>query len=218
MKLEEKISHAVDKIVIILESQSAFVELGAFSIDLFRDKLIVVNNLEFINAPSFINSGPLKQVFEDNPKNLIHYKFHASSKDDPCPVADIFPALNRALDDDKFAKIDPIYIVRTWPNQKNLVSPASLMFLHDIIHLIGPVTHYDIIDAYKNIYPMHSKFDAIKEMRALLSAMTLIQENKNASGVFEYTSSRKSTFFRFESGITKFIARVKISQRKFRTL
>lgn len=213
MKLEEKISQAVDKIIIIIESQSALVELGAFSIDLFRKKLIVINDQNYMDSESFINFGPLRQIEKDNPKNLIYYKFASESKDEPCPISKVFPEILDALDASIEENFDALQSVRKWNPEKDGISPSALMLLHDIIYLIGPIEYSDMIDVYKIIYANFVKFDIVREMRAMLQAMNIIHEFPHDSKKV-YKSSRSETFFKFNPLISKFIARAKISKRK----
>ena len=64
LDVEHLISGFSDYILIILESNSAFAELGAFSHNTLRDKLIVINDLKFKDEESFINLGPIKAIEE----------------------------------------------------------------------------------------------------------------------------------------------------------
>ncbi len=73
--IENQISRFSDHILIILESQSAFAELGAFSHEELRKKLIVINDKKFEDAESFVNLGPIKAIEEVSGKNhILNYK------------------------------------------------------------------------------------------------------------------------------------------------
>ena len=59
MSLEHQITAIADKIVIVLESESALCELGAFTHKDLRKKLVVINDSRFRASESFINTGPI---------------------------------------------------------------------------------------------------------------------------------------------------------------
>jgi hypothetical protein len=65
LDIEQQISKIADWILIVLESYSAFCELGAFAAEGLRSKLIVINNSNYKTAQSFINLGPLQAIRED---------------------------------------------------------------------------------------------------------------------------------------------------------
>ena len=52
LDVENHISAFSDYILIVLESPSSFTELGAFSHDTLRNKLVVINNIDFKNKDS----------------------------------------------------------------------------------------------------------------------------------------------------------------------
>lgn len=75
LDIENLISDFSDFILIVLESPSAFTELGAFSHEKLRSKLVVINSLEFEKEESFINLGPIKAIEETSGKDrIIYYK------------------------------------------------------------------------------------------------------------------------------------------------
>jgi len=76
---ETLISAIADRIIIILEGNSAFAELGAFAHKTLRDKLIVINDSQYENSESFINLGPLKAIKEEiSEKNVLWYPMSPS--------------------------------------------------------------------------------------------------------------------------------------------
>lgn len=64
LDLEHEISAIADRILIVLESPSAFCELGAFAHKTLREKLIIVNDSQFEGSKSFIDTGPLAAARE----------------------------------------------------------------------------------------------------------------------------------------------------------
>lgn len=64
LDLEHEISDIADKILIVLESPSAFCELGAFAHQRLREKLVIINDSAFKAQQSFINAGPIAAALE----------------------------------------------------------------------------------------------------------------------------------------------------------
>ena len=72
--IENQISKFSDHILIVLESNSSFAELGAFSHKELRKKLIVINDKKYESAESFVNLGPIKAIEEVSGKaNILNY-------------------------------------------------------------------------------------------------------------------------------------------------
>lgn len=210
LKIEKIISNAVDRIVIILESQSSFVELGAFSSDLLRDKLVVINDSTYDDEESFINIGPLKQIYTEDKTRVIKYRFLASNKDDSCPIGQVFPKLGKVLLESKReSKRKPSLF--DFSQETLSVSPHSIFLLHDIIYLFGPLDYKDIVDVYKSLYPKVKSFDPLKTMRGMLSSMDVI-EDQVICGEKAFRSKRNMSFFKYHRSVNKLIARAKITQ------
>jgi hypothetical protein len=215
LDIENDISSAADRILIVLESPSAFVELGAFSSDDFRRKLIVINDSSFREAPSFINLGPIKQIREINEDHVIYYRFQGASKDDACPIAEIFPKLILQLrKKDKKAE-QPINTIFKPLSNKIHVTPLSLMFLHDVISILGPLTLRDLIDAYQGIYDKSIDLSNFNLMIGLLISMKFINPIPIKPDKL-YESSRREPFFHYDAKVHKLSARAKLEQRKIR--
>ena len=75
LDVEHDISEFADHIIIILESPSAFAELGAFAHAKLRNKLIIINDKKYESENSFINLGPIKAIREcTGDLSVINYK------------------------------------------------------------------------------------------------------------------------------------------------
>lgn len=74
LTLETILAENVDYICIVCESPGAFAELGAFANNKnLQDKIIVLNDEQYKNDPSFINLGPIKHLKKKNKKSVYFY-------------------------------------------------------------------------------------------------------------------------------------------------
>jgi len=92
LDIEKSISNFADHVLIVLESESAFAELGAFSHeDALREKLIVINDIKHKNTTSFINTGPIQAIKEKAGENaILFYKMSPNGKEHLDGIGEIF--------------------------------------------------------------------------------------------------------------------------------
>lgn len=63
LSLEDKLAQYSDCIILVLESESAYSELGAFAIkDELAKIMLVINDKQFLKSKSFISLGPVAKV------------------------------------------------------------------------------------------------------------------------------------------------------------
>lgn len=172
LDLEKNISEFADAIVIVLESPSAFCELGAFSAyKSLREKIIVVNDSRFVAAPSFINHGPLAAIKDKSgEKNVIHYRM--SEQNDPCKPDGIAATFS------KISKVVPQATKARALVPSSSLSPTglrkdALKFVQDLIVIFGPITHGEVIQLSSTIFGK-GHFDNAKHLTALLRACDLV--------------------------------------------
>jgi hypothetical protein len=170
LDVEHQISRIADWILIVLESHSAFCELGAFAAESLRSKLIVINDSHFKTQQSFINLGPLQAIKEETLEDrIIWYPMQHDGITNRDNIGLTLPPLLKHL---KYRRAQQsLDLTTALPSLEN---QASLFFLHDIIFLCGPITHSDTIEIYKSIFDRKS-FDDIKPLRAILHAADLIK-------------------------------------------
>ena len=100
LDVEHEISEFADHIVIILESPSAFAELGAFAHNELRERLIIINDKHYESEESFINLGPIKAIEERSGKqNIIHYKMNSDGIKRLDAIGDVYAPLFDLLKD-----------------------------------------------------------------------------------------------------------------------
>lgn len=147
---EQFLTEFADCIMIFLESESAFAELGAFSGDeQVSKKILAINNKKFKNVKSFINLGPIELI----KKNSKYPKIVYSNFDAVLETAD-----------QVIEQIEKIYKAR--PNyfeirlsSKNLPDITTysykklINFLIDFIALITPIAFNDFALIFEEIFP-----------------------------------------------------------------
>ncbi|MEW8348286.1 MAG: retron St85 family effector protein [Candidatus Thiodiazotropha taylori] len=176
LDIEHKISKFADVIIIILESESAFAELGAFSHKELRNKIIVINDKKFTKSKSFINLGPIKAISETSgDKNILTYKMSKDGVYLRDAIGDIFAPLHKALKPQFSYKREIIYKSSIDPSLQ--FNKDSVMFIHDLLYIHGPLLHKEIIEILIQLFG-NNNFK-LKEHLGLLNAFDAIERKKN---------------------------------------
>ncbi len=127
LAMEAQLAELADAVVVIVESPGTFAELGAFSNSQpLRKKLLPILDKTYEDAPSFINSGPVRWVNSDS---LFRPTLFVDLDSILLAVDEITERLNRL----------------TPPSGERVANLAAhpkhlLFFLRDIVGVIGPVT------------------------------------------------------------------------------
>lgn len=145
LSLEDELANFSDCIIIILESESTFAELGAFAInDKIVKSLLVINDNGFKKSKSFIILGPIAKV---NKKSQFKPVIHTNLKS----ILSIIPALKERL-----SKIESInnkkVEITTYDEFKSLDSKVKMLFILDLITIFHPITLKELIEILKYIY------------------------------------------------------------------
>lgn len=167
LSIEANLGKYSDCIVIILESESAFTELGAFAIDEELCRLIIpINDENFKDQPSFINLGPLRKISKVNTGlgPTIHTNMETFS--------DCFPEIQKRLKKiipscRKNLKVDNLELFQCSNKER-------ILLVHDIIKILAPVKFTEIISIFKEIYGKDVRFDMVSFDIKLLEALRLI--------------------------------------------
>jgi hypothetical protein len=171
LDLEQQISQIADKILIVLESPSAFCELGAFAHEDLRSKLIVINDSHFIKSNSFINTGPIAAATEAKSPVLWYPMDNSNSglsKMDG--IGATFHSLQIAITSRpaKGVSRKATDISALHPNKE------SLYFIHDLVLFTGPITHEELIYVLITIF-MDQRFDIVKNLLGVLREARLLK-------------------------------------------
>lgn len=206
LDLEHTISEVADKIIIILESESAFCELGAFSHETLREKLIIINNSKFKESESFINTGPVAALQEVK-SPVLWYPMKQDGVHTLDGIGHIFHevGINLAI---KKTKKDQINIDEL---SEFKAKKESLYFLHDLILLCGPISHEEIIIFLKILFG-DREFNSIKNLLGILREAKLastkeIYNPKKNRKTWVYYPANVNFYFEYQS-------REKITQLK----
>lgn len=173
LDLEHEISEVADKILIILESESAFCELGAFAGPALREKLIIVNSSHFRSSESFINQGPIAAAQEARAP-VLWYPMVASSDKALDSIGAIFPALKASLvhRNPRGERVSLEKLARLGMNK------YSLYFVHDLVLFAGPISHEELVSVLKCLFPTEKSFDALKNLLGVLRESGLVSSHK----------------------------------------
>lgn len=128
-----------EKIIVILESEGTYCELGAFSYsDELMKKIIVINNEDYREKRSFIRLGPLKKIELIDESSIIYspYKYNEFIKH--------FRVLNMC---NEISELTVSYK----PNKnESQVELKSLIYeIMNIIEIFQPIQNEEILDLYK---------------------------------------------------------------------
>ena len=206
LDVENRISDFSDYILIILESPSAFTELGAFSHDKLRSKLVVINNLEFKKEESFINLGPIKAIEErSGQERIIYYKMNKDGVTNRDTIGDTFHQIYELFKDPitstgKAALRKAADLESLDPSKK--FDKKSAMFIHDLIYLSGPMLYKELIELLKLIFGNENKYNEVTHLLAILSSFESIERNEKGL----YRSKLNDTYYDFEFDISKYIS------------
>ncbi len=199
LDLEHEISDIADKILIVLESSSAFCELGAFAHRKFREKLVVINNSQYKSESSFINTGPLAAA-EEVKSPVIWYPMAA----DGIHVVDGIGATFKSLQD-SISSHPPSGSMRI-PGDLSVLAAnkASLYFVHDLVLFAGPINHGELVEVLVTAFGKKN-YDMLKRLLGVLCAAELI-ESFEAGGTWVYKATTTKSFLRYGSNVNSLMA------------
>ncbi len=202
LDLEHEISDIADKIIIVLESPSAFCELGAFAHQSFRKKLVVINNSAFRAEKSFINTGPIAAA-EEAKAPVIWYPMKSDGVQTVDGIGATFNQLTQAISGGATSgSASKAIRVRGLVNLAS--GKASLYFVHDLVLFAGPITHAELIDFLIVAFGKNN-YDALKQLLGILRSAGLIHCYE-ISGTWVYKSALAKPFLRYPSIVGSLMA------------
>jgi len=174
---ENDISKFADKILIILESNGAFCELGAFSYpkDL-RSKLIIINDERYKKSSSFIRLGPLEAIKEvGGDGRIIYYKMTEEPDDVPDAIGKTFSQLTKALHPmSSSSRFGTVSLSKCNPNKS--FEKDTICFIHDLIFFTGPITYNELVKIVIKIFGSADYSPLLGQCIGLLVATQLIEK------------------------------------------
>jgi hypothetical protein len=130
LQIENELAKLADIVVIVVESPGTFAELGAFSLsDELRKKLLPIVDVQYKDANSFINTGPLTWIDVDSAfRPTVYVSFSV--------ILDAVQEL-----DDRLARLPTTGRESGERVENNKLSPRHLLFLLcDLLAVIGPAS------------------------------------------------------------------------------
>lgn len=207
LDLEHEISRIADKIVIVLESPSAFCELGAFAHPALRDKLVVVNDTRFQMETSFINTGPLAALVEcESP--VLWYPMSSNSASKVDGIGAVFAQLEQAL----YPKTVSGRIRVDQDLAKLEANKLSLYFVHDLVLFTGPVTHDELVSVLMQLFGDRS-FDMLKRLLGVLRSANLILSRK-VEDVWVYRALKDEPYLQYTCDASSLTAAFRLNHLK----
>jgi len=204
LDIENDISKFADYIILVLESESTFCELGAFATnDNLRGKLIVINDRKHQDADSFINLGPIKAISERSNDNVIYYKMEGEGKIFGDGIGETFSKLYQLIHKNPSTRRTRI----TEFNPKEYFTKDGLRFLHDLIYFSGPISLPELSRVIKVLFPSGREKNIYKHL-GLLCATKQIQQSRNSKNNL-YSSLYDKPFFEYSYDIHKLMVAFK---------
>lgn len=189
LQIEQSLFSLADYIVIILESAGAFCELGAFSHQIeWRKKIVVINDENLRKEESFINTGPLELIENENLGSVLWYPMNNRSSSDNIgiifvPFKNILTRKHRS-----YAKTEELINFK-YDEKRNL------LFLRDLITLIGPLTK-DEIKVIINYIFENDYTDTLHTLIAVLIALEMIVFDETINS---YKTTSEKLFYIYDS-------------------
>lgn len=200
LDVEQLVSAFSDYVLIVLESPSSFAELGAFSNHTLRNKLVVINDETFKYSESFINLGPLAAIEEvTDSKRIVYYNMSHSGVTRRDAIGDAFFQINQLFKTPIAGRAKSINLAKLHPG-KNFDKFAA-MFLHDIIYLLGPLAHKEVIAILIRVFGQ-TRFNNVSHLLAILCAFNSLE--RNDAGL--YRSRKNQCYFEYRFDIEPLVA------------
>ncbi|XPV75970.1 MAG: retron St85 family effector protein [Desulfovibrio sp.] len=168
LTIENMLTNYSDCIIIILESESAYAELGAFAAkDDLCKILLPINDQEFQGEPSFINQGPLLKI------DKLPHGFGPTINADMKTFSRCFPQIEERLNRIKKSRREKLSLQTA--KAYNDHPKKRLLLLHDIINLFSPINKTELFEILTLIYG-NNRFDTVKFDLALLTSLGFIEK------------------------------------------
>jgi hypothetical protein len=216
LDIEDQISKFADEVIIVLESNGAFCELGAFSSKSLRSKIIVINDEKYKGSSSFINLGPLEAIKEKSgQKKIIHYKMDDIPLSKIDAIGDIFLQLKDILDSIPPDKAGVVALAACNPKEafEKDTMKDTLRFLHDLILFCGPITHGELTEVIIKIFG-DDNYSRLKQWLGLLRSTNLIEVQTTKSGIY-YISKMRNPLLNYNFDINIIISSFRTTYQKY---
>ncbi len=199
LDLEHEISDIADKIIIVMESESAICELGAFAHQYFRNKLIIINDSKYKSKDSFINVGPIAAA-EEVKAPVLWYPMAQTGIYSRDGIGATFKALAEAIRGNRPSRSERVTddLTDLKPNK------ISIYFVHDLVLFTGPLSNNELIAVFKTAFGIKS-YDNVPRLLGVLRAAGLIA-SYCVGGTWVYRSKIDKPFLKYPSNVNALMA------------
>lgn len=168
-----------DEIIIIIESWGTVCELGAFSFsDRLKDKLFIINNIDYLNENSFINTGPIAKLKSQSSSEVQYVNFDVSTWSGIHQMNQHFTSLGNKKTS---------YIPGRRKGKYCCVHIKSFLFeIINLVELLQPITSAEVLDVYKFfkgkfeiIDENNNKFNNIEKILEVLLKLQVLEKVEN---------------------------------------
>jgi len=196
LTIEDEIARYCDCIMIILESAGAFTELGAFAMsERLSHNVMLINNNQYKDEPSFINYGPIKKIQNKSPyKDCIwsNYREIATS------FSEIREKFRNVLYKERRSKF--VSLLGSEDAYKKLSPKEKLFLLADFINIFGPIKKKELLGLIATHFKIDNYIDIDTEM-GLLNATGIIVKDKSGNQYFMRGKDRDKYFLSYNSKV-----------------
>lgn len=204
LDVEHDISEFADQIILVLESNSTYAELGAFSHEFLRKKLIVINDSKYKKSKSFVNLGPIKAIEEVNGvSHVLQYGMKENGIEVKDAIGDIFSELYELLKEP--LKQKPVSLKKSDCNPAVCFTKNAVMLIHDLIYFTGPITRKEFTYVLQCIFSKQD-FKLLNQNLGMLTAIGAIEWIQGIYKVDLIRSKLKTSFLRYDFDVNKVIA------------
>jgi hypothetical protein len=185
VSFELELASICSLIVIILESEGALVELGAFSqLPELSNKIFVVCPAKYIDAISFINLGVLRFIAAAQPDSVKSYPWEPKSLTNPFRITEeVIADFSQDIHDD-LKKLPKSQVFKTNKNTHVLV------LICEFLRLFAALKETEILD-YLDICGIVISPEELKGKLFLLKEFQLIKIQKYSDAIF-YLSGKQT--------------------------
>lgn len=168
LDLENMLANSVHAVVILLKSEGAIAELGAFANNKkLSKKLLVVVDKKYRNKKSFIILGPVRHIMEQDKRRVIFFDYE---KGDPQELCDKL-------------RWEIRFVARNQIIDKTINNPLALQnFIFILLFVAGPLSKEKLMDILK----ISQKYEADNE-----ESLDSERENKLISTVIKILLKNK---------------------------